>query len=273
MFFVISKVFWLLAQPLSLTFLLVLVGGILIGWNRRRSGLVFSGLGLLVLGLSAFTTLGFVLINPLEDRFERPDKLPTDVSTIIMLGGATVGRVSTARSITELNDAGDRLVETLRLAAMFPQAKVVVSGGSGMLEGEVETEAAIVARLFNAMGVAPERLVLEDQSRNTVENAELTRATLGEIKGSVLLVTSAFHMPRSMGLFRKAGIPVIAWPTDYRSTGAEGIGFDLVNPVLNFTTTGVAIKEWIGLAAYSLTGRIDSVFPAPDDQDALSTGN
>ena len=264
MFFVLSKIFWLLAQPLSLIFLLVLAGGVLVAWRKPRAGLILGGAGVLLLGLSSFTTLGFVMINPLEDRFARPADMPENVSTIIMLGGATVGRVSAVRGVTELNEAGDRLMETLRLARLYPQAKVLFSGGSGALEGEVLPEAEIAARLFKDMGIAPDRLLLEDQSRNTDENAEMTRDMLGNVDGEVLLVTSAFHMPRAMGLFRKAGLQVIPWPTDYRSTGQEGIGFDIVNPVLNFVTTGVAVKEWIGLVAYRMTGRIDSLVPGPD---------
>lgn len=264
MFFVLSKIFWLLVQPLSLIFLLGLAGAVLVAWRRVRTGLAIGGLALVLLGASSFTTLGFLLINPLEERFARPAEMPTDVSTIVMLGGATVGRVSAVRGITELNDAGDRLMETLRLARLYPQAKVLISGGSGALEGEVLPEAEIAARLFVDMGLGRDRLLLEDQSRNTDENAELTRDMLGPVDGTVLLVTSAFHMPRSMGLFRKAGLTVVAWPTDYRSTGQEGIGFDIVNPVLNFVTTGVAVKEWIGLVAYAASGRIDSVLPGPE---------
>ena len=112
--------------------------------------------------------------------------------------------------------------------------------------------------------MAPERLVLEGGSRNTEENADLTKAMLGDSVGPVVLVTSAFHMPRSVGLFRAVGVDVIAWPTDYRSAGDEGVGIDIVNPVLNLTTTGVAIREWIGLAVYFWTGRIADLFPAQD---------
>ena len=263
MFFVVSKLFWLVAQPISLSVLLVLIGWVLIAWRHVRSGLALGGVGLLILVISAYTTLGFVMIAPLENRFERPATMPTDVSTIIMLGGATVGRVSSARGVSELNDAGDRVVETLRLAEFYPKARVVLSGGSGLLDPGLETEAAIAGRLLSSMGVAPDRLVLEEESRNTIENAELTTALLGATTGPVLLVTSAFHMPRAVGLFERAGVSVLPWPVDYRSTGDETFGVDIVNPVLNLTTTGVAMREWIGLLVYALTGRIDTGFPAP----------
>ena len=262
MFFVISKVFWALIQPISLTFLLMLCGWLLVLFRRRRLGLAMGALGLLLLGASGFTTLGVLLIAPLEGRFVRPQPLPASVDHIVMLGGATAGHVSTLRQIAELTESGDRLTETLYLANLYPQARIVLSGGSGLLVADGEPEAETAARFFEAHGIARERLVLEGASRNTDENADLTKAMLGDEPGTVMLVTSASHMPRSVGLFRKVGIDVVAWPADYRSAGDEGLAFDVVYPASNIATTGVALKEWIGLAVYHWTGRIDDFLPA-----------
>jgi uncharacterized SAM-binding protein YcdF (DUF218 family) len=138
----------------------------------------------------------------------------------------------------------------------------VLSGGVGLLIADGEPEATTAERFFVDQGVEPDRLVLEAESRNTDENAALTLTMLGEPDGNIVLVTSAFHMPRSVGIFRKAGLEVIAWPADYRSAGDERVGLDIVNPVLNLTTTGVALREWIGLAVYAWTGRTSSFLPA-----------
>ena len=262
MFFVASKVFWGLAQPLSLSLLLLLVAVALFWWRRRRSGLAVAAAGLAVLGLSSFTSLGFAVIGPLEARFERPAEMPAEVGTIVMLGGATVSRVSTTRGVPEMNEAGDRLSETLRLAQLYPEARILLSGGVGLMVPDSEPEAVTAQRFLQQLGIAPERLILEGDSRNTDENAALSRELLADRPGAVVLVTSAFHMPRSVGLFRKQGIEVIAWPTDYRSTGEEGLGVDVVNPVYNLETTTAAVREWIGLVAYRMTGRIDDILPA-----------
>ncbi|MET3924318.1 YdcF family protein [Devosia sp. 2618] len=262
MFYLLSKIFWALAQPLSIVAVLVLLGIVLSAFGRRRLGLAASGVALVTLVLCGFTSLGFLLIRPLEDRFTRPETMPASVDTIIVLGGSTLARVSTARATAELNDAGDRLTEAVALSLIYPEAKIVFSGGAGVLEPNLEPEATTAERFFLAMGVAPERLVLEGESRNTDENAEMTAALIGSSTGTTLLVTSAFHMPRSVGLFRKVGIDVIAWPTDYRSSGLEGFGFDIANPPHNLNTTTIAIKEWIGLAVYYWTGRIDAMLPA-----------
>jgi uncharacterized SAM-binding protein YcdF (DUF218 family) len=261
MFFLLSKVFWLVAQPISLCVLLMLAGLVLVARRRIGWGLWVGGTGLSVLLVSAYTSLGLVLIAPLENRFVRPPIMPEQVSIIIMLGGATDGRVSSARGISELNDAGDRVVETLRLVQLYPTAPVVLTGGSGALAGEAESEAAIAGRLLQAMGIGAERLMLEEASRNTEENAARTRDLLGTESGPVVLVTSAFHMPRSVGLFEAAGLAVVPWPVDYRSAGNEGLSIDLANPVINLTIMSVALREWIGLLVYAGTGKIDSILP------------
>ncbi|HEY8575100.1 MAG TPA: YdcF family protein [Devosia sp.] len=261
MFYFLSKVFWVLAQPLSIVALLTLLALFCFWLGRRRLAIAAQVLAVLVLCLSSFTTFGALLIRPLEQRFERPATMPESVDTIIVLGGSTLARVSTARGVAELNEAGDRLTEAVILAMRYPEATIVFTGGTGLLDGG-EAEAVTAERLFLSMGIAPERLQLEAQARNTDENAELTADLLGDREGTALLVTSAFHMPRSVGLFRRVGIEVVPWPTDYRGSGAESFTFDFANPVHSLNITTVALKEWIGLLAYALTGRIDTVFPA-----------
>lgn len=262
MFLIVAKVFWIVAQPLSAGLILIVVGLILLWARWRRLGSAAAVAGALVLAISSFTTAGVLLIQPLEGRFERP-AWPPSMGAIIMLGGASDGRISAARQVSELTEAGDRFAETLRLAQLYPEAKIVVNGGVAVFTGGGEPEAETARRFFLDQGIGQERLVLESASRNTEENAELTKALLVGIKGPMLLVTSAFHMPRSMGLFRKAGIAVLPWPTDYRSTGIEGLAVDVTNPVDNLMTTTTALREWVGLAVYRWTGKIDELLPGP----------
>ncbi|MDB5536684.1 MAG: YdcF family protein [Devosia sp.] len=261
MFLIVAKIFWTVAQPLAAALLLVVLG-LLLSIRLRKSGVSMAVLGVLVLAVSSFTTTGALLIRPLEERFERP-AWPQHVGAIIMLGGASNGPISAARQISEFNLAGDRFAETLRLAQLYPEAKIVISGGMAVLQDGGEPEAETAQRFFLGLGIPQDRLVLEGQSRNTEENAEFSKSLLAGIEGPKLLVTSAFHMPRSMGLFRKAGIEVLPWPTDYRSSGLEGFGVDVTNPVDNLMTTTTAIREWIGLAVYHWTGKIDEMFPGP----------
>ncbi|MDZ7875658.1 MAG: YdcF family protein [Rhizobium sp.] len=262
--FVVSKLFWNAIQPLSLVFLLGLLALVLIWFRWLRPAVAALSLSLLILFLTLYTTLGSVLLQSLEARFPRPAGDPSEVSCMIVLGGAFETEVTTARGGVDLNQAADRFVEALRLAMRYPEARILVSGGDGSLSGVYEGDAAASIRFFEAFGIPGDRLITETTSRNTDENARNSRELLsGRDLGSCLLITSAFHMPRSVGLFRKAGVDVAPWPVDYRTAGNLSFALDFTQPTLNAQQMSTAVREWVGLAAYRILGRIDDVFPAP----------
>lgn len=262
--FVISKLFWNTVQPLSLVFLLGLLAIGFLGFRWLRCAATALALALLILFVTLYTTLGSVLLQTLEARFTRPDRDPPEIACMIVLGGAFETEVTTARGGIDLNQAADRFVEALRLAMQYPQAKILVSGGDGSLSGGYEGDAAASIRFFKAFGISGDRLIAETTSRNTDENAQNSRGLLAsEDLGPCLLITSAFHMPRSVGLFRKAGIDVTPWPVDYRTAGNLSFTLDFTQPTLNSQQMSTALREWVGLAAYRMLGRIDEVFPAP----------
>lgn len=263
MFFAVSKTLWFLAQPVTLIFGL-LVLALLLGLTRhRRIQGICVALALLILGLSAYTSLGYVALQPLEQRFARPAP-PAAVTGIIVLGGAMDTEINAIRRGYELNRSGDRFVEALRLAQLYPEAKILISGGSGALFPEGDTEAAAGARFFRDLGIEPARIIEEDGSRNTDENVQLTRQLVNPQPGDTwLLVTSAFHMPRSVGIFRKAEFPVVPWPTDYFTSGQDTFGLRLDQPAEGISVTTRAMREWIGLVAYWATGKSSDLFPEP----------
>ncbi len=262
MFFVLSKIFWALAQPVSLIVVLSALALVLLWFERHRSAGTLLFVAVSIGALGGYSTLGVLMIRPLEDRFPPPARPPQQVDAIIVLGGGFDGKVSRTRNEAELRASGDRFVEAIALAMRYPEAKVVISGGFGSLFQEGDTDAVIAKDFYPRFGIGPDRLLLEGESRNTAENAAFVKGLL-KPGGTVLLVTSAFHMPRSVGLFRKAGVEVVPWPVDYRSTGEEGVGLDFDNPVENLFTTSTAIREWLGLVAYKLTGQIDDLLPSP----------
>jgi len=261
MFFVVSKVFWFFVQPLNLAIFFGLAGIAAQAVGRRRIGLWSLSLGTGILVLAVWTSLGAILLHPLEDRAARPE-LPADIDGIVVLGGGFEGAINIVRGGYELNAGGDRFVEAAVLARRYPRAKVVISGGSGTLMLEGETDAAAAQRLLSGLGIEPDRLVLEDRSRSTYENALFTRDIVHPAAGeNWLLITSAFHMPRAMGLFRKAGFAVTPWPVDYRTIGKEGLTLFYDNPVDSLQTMTLAIREWLGLLAYRLSGRTEAILP------------
>ncbi len=263
MFFIASKLFWAVAQPGVLLLLLLWIGIVQLATSRGRRGMT-----LVIAVAAAFLVIVAVPLGewglaPLEMRFPAQEQLPDTVDGILLLGGAIDTDVTDAHGQVALNEAAERITETVVLARHYPAAPVVVSGGNGAIFPGIVTEAAAMGRLLIALGVADDRLILEDRSRNTFENAEFSKAIVGPKPGQRwLLVTSAAHMPRAVGCFRHVGWPVLADPVDYRTgLGLTPHSFDLGR---NLTLVGYAAREWIGLVAYRLSGRIDNLYPAPE---------
>jgi uncharacterized SAM-binding protein YcdF (DUF218 family) len=261
-FFVASKVFWMFLSPIVVLLILALVGA---SWPGDRWRGTFRSIGIaaiLILIAVAMTPLGLMAAAPLENRFPQPAADMPPPFGIIVLGGAVNGTVSKARGEIVF-DEGERMIEAAFLAKRYPQARVVFTGGSGSLIGESK-EAQAARELLIALGVDPARIIVEGKSRNTEENAQFTAAIVPpEPKQRWLLVTSAFHMPRAIGVFEKAGFNVVADPVAYRTLGpGNGWQWDL-DPGSGFRIFETAVHEWIGLAVYRATGRIDSLFPGP----------
>lgn len=262
MFFVLSKLFWAAAQPLSFTFILIFAGTLAVWLKWRRTGLTLLVASVAIVALTGFTSFGAVLMSPLEQRFSMPSAPPAHVDGIVVLGGFLDTYIDTTRGGYELDSAGDRIVETLRLAMRYPDARIVVSGGNGDLTGHFEGDATGARRFFGAFGISVGRIEYDTRSRNTWQNAVYSRELARPAPGQTwLLVTSAWHMPRAVGCFRQAGFNIVPWPVDHRTAPHEGFGFS-GNPLAGIGLTSLALKEWIGLAAYRLTGRTDAFFPA-----------
>jgi uncharacterized SAM-binding protein YcdF (DUF218 family) len=276
MFFYLAKGLWFLLQPSTLIALLIGYGAILIWTGWARWGRRFVTFGAILLLLAGLSPLGNALILPLEDRFPRAnlDEPPSPIG-FILLGGAEDRLVGGARHAPTLNEAGERIVEAAILARRFPAAKIAFSGGDAGILYKSDSEAQGAQALLTAMGVAQDRLILEANARDTYENAaflkeELTKqGELGSGKRWVL-ITSAYHMPRAMGAFRKADFDVEPWPVDYRTRGEADLTrpFDKVSEGLR--RVDVASREWVGLLAYWLRGRSDALFPAPEPRPVAS---
>jgi uncharacterized SAM-binding protein YcdF (DUF218 family) len=264
MFFILSKVFGFFAAPSHLVIALGLVGLALlltrfarVGWWLAAGSLI----GMAILGLSP---VGNALIIPLEQRFPPWDASRGAPDGILVLGGAILPDVSAARNDPALNEAAERMTAAVELARRYPDARILFSGGSGALIFDEGNEAEFALRLFESLGLPRARILLEDRSRNTVENAVFSKALAQPRPGERwLLVTSGYHMPRSVGIFRKVGFAVEPYPVDWRTRGTA----DALRP---FPTMGeglrrsdIAMREWIGLAAYWITGQSSELFPAP----------
>jgi uncharacterized SAM-binding protein YcdF (DUF218 family) len=265
-FFVISKLFWMVASPINLLLFAAFVGVLLCFGRWARFGRALALAAILILAAVATLPVGKILIAPLEDRFPVPSPDLPPPAGIIVLGGAINDGVSAARGETVFDEGGERLTEAVVLAKRYPEARVVYTGGTASFDpAATSTEALQARKLMAQMGVAPERITIEDKSRNTDENARFTAAIVHpEPSERWIIVTSAFHMPRAMGIFEKQGFHPIAYPVAFRTAGRWADDLRLTfEPGRNLRVFELALHEWIGLAAYWASGRIEHLFPGP----------
>jgi uncharacterized SAM-binding protein YcdF (DUF218 family) len=264
MFFLFSKTLGFFALPSNLVVTLAALGVMLMFTRFRRAGRMLATVGVALLLVAGLSPLGNILIYPLEQRFPPWDAARGAPAGIVVLGGAISPDVSAAHGTPALTEAAERLTAVAELAKKYPAARIVYSGGNARLLLVRGNEAEYALELFESFGIARERLTPEDKSHNTVENALFSKA-LAEPKAGErwLLVTSAYHMPRAIGIFRRAGFAVEAYPVDWRTRGRV----DLMMPFDSLTgglrRTDTAVREWVGLGAYWITGQSSALFPAP----------
>jgi uncharacterized SAM-binding protein YcdF (DUF218 family) len=265
--FTLSKIIGFLVLPSSLA-VMATVAGLLLQSRGSRPRLArrLTWGGVLLLAIAGIVPAGNWLILPLEQRFAGvAQPQPGDrIDGIIILGGFEDGWVTAGRGHLTINEAGERLSEGVRLARMFPAARVVFSGGAGTVFRPGAEATTSVADYFRDMGIGAGRVVLEGASRNTHENA-LFMADLLRPRDAErwILITSAYHMPRSVGLMRASGFAVVPYPVDFRTRDA-GDALRLFESIpAGLQRLDLAAKEWLGLVSYRLLGRTGELLPGP----------
>jgi uncharacterized SAM-binding protein YcdF (DUF218 family) len=261
LFFFGSKILWQLISPDNLFVISLLVALLLhyMGKNlyARR---IFAFLIISVVFLSLFP-LGSWLLYPLETRYQHNRKLPDRVDGVILLGGSVMPESSRDWQQLEIKDSGERLKGFIDLAHQFPNARLVFTGGSASITGNTPTEASILKLHLDELGINTERVVFEDRARNTAENASFTRQLVNPGPDSNwIVITTAYHMPRSIGVFCQVGWSVIPYAVDHRTNPDKlfEIRFNLLS---NASDLKLAMHEWVGLLAYYISGRIAQPFP------------
>ena len=264
MFFQLSKLLGFFALPTNFLISLGVLGLLLLltRFTRLASWLVVTSL--VLLAVAGLSPLGNLLILPLEQRFPHWDPSHVAPDGIVMLGGEISPSISLERGTIAFTESAARFVATLELARRYPNARIVISGGTGSLLYDEQPEAGVAVQEFEALGIPHDRLSAEEQSRNTVENAVFSRLIANPQPGERwLLVTSAYHMPRAVGTFRAAGFPIEPYPVGYQTRGPG----DAVRPSgvvsKGLGLTDIAAHEWLGLLVYRLTGRTLELFPGP----------
>jgi uncharacterized SAM-binding protein YcdF (DUF218 family) len=264
MFFILSKTLGTLSVPSHLITLLGVGGLALLGTGFARAGRWLLAASLALLVILGLLPAGTILTLVLEQRFPPWVASGNPPDGIIVLGGAIDPERSAARGMVSLNETAERVTEIAALGRRFPQARIVFTGGSANLVFAGPPESAFMLDLLESFGIPRSRVELEERSRNTLENARFTKALVDPKPGSRwLLITSAMHMPRAIGVFRQIGFPVEAYPVDWHTEGWIEVVKGPFWPVGGLLRTDLASKEWAGLFAYWLAGYTPELLPGP----------
>jgi uncharacterized SAM-binding protein YcdF (DUF218 family) len=261
--FYLSKIVWLLVQPLNLVAVLV-VAAALCAWLRRAKlarNLITFAAALLV--LPVVLPIDRWLLAPLETRFSDPNPWPSDVDGILLLGGAQKPRMTAHYGVPEVNAAAETLITFLALARRYPNARLAFSGGSGDMFHQELSEVMTVKLFLREQGFDDSRVVYESRSRNTYENALLSKRLLQPKAGERwMVITNARTVPRAIGIFRQVGWEVIPIPRDHLVVPDSSGWF---SPALldAYSNLSQGVYEWLGLVAHYASGRTNALFPRP----------
>lgn len=258
----------LFSVPSTLLGLFAITGLVLL-MLRVRIGAIVAASGLAGIGVAALSPLGNALLTPLDHRFPMWSYSPQQglEGIIVQCGSYDKVRFSYVSTLVLENDT-EPLVMVVDLARRYPDAKIILSGGNGSANLD---DAATLKKYFVSLGIAPERLVAEGQSRTVAESAKLVANLLHPLPSSRwLLVAYGYRMPRAVGAFRKAGFNVLAFPVHLRTDSWESMWMPDSSGSENLLKLDIAAHEWLALAYYKMRGYSDDWFAGPDISSGLS---
>jgi uncharacterized SAM-binding protein YcdF (DUF218 family) len=264
-FFTLSKTLGIAMLPTNFLIGIGVLGALLSATRFASLGRKLVIAAVILLAISGFSPLGNWVLYPLEARFPPWDATQGAPDGIVVLGGSIDPDLSIAHGTPVVRSAADRILAAATLARRYPKARLIFTGGSANLISNEAKEADYAVELFESLGISRDRLEIERQARNTQENAEFSLALAAPKSGERwLLLTSAYHMPRSVGVFRKAGFAVEPYPVDWRVGGRADLATFRIFAVEGLGSVDVGVREWIGLAAYRISGKSSEFFPGPD---------
>ena len=259
MFFLLSKSLGILVDPGVLLTLAIVAASLARLARWRRLAVLFQGCALAIILAFGILPGGVWLALPLEERFPIEPPLPDKVAGVIALGGTERLSQTATWGQPTLSDPSP-IAALVALGRRYPEAQLVFSGGARSPRNSALSEADIVRGFLAEMGLDNKRIVYEDTSRPTYENAVRSRDLIHPKPGDTwILVTQAISMPRAVGVFRKAGWSVIPYPAGYLSGSRSGEpSFDVLG---GLRLAALALHEWAGLLAYRAMGYTDALFP------------
>jgi uncharacterized SAM-binding protein YcdF (DUF218 family) len=269
-YFYLSKTIGVLAIPSTVVSLIVVLGLLL--WVSRYAhlGKRITVVGLVLMLIGGATPLGTALLLPLENRFPQWNDARGAPDGIVVIGGVLNTYISRKRNDIAFGPSAERMIAAVDLFRRYPSMRIVFSGGNPELVSVAIPEADLALRFFEHWGVPSNDIAIDPVARNTMENAIGAKRIAAPKPGERwLLVTSAFHMPRAIGLFRVAGFPVEAYPVDWKTGGWRDLRVLPSSPIGGFARLDLAAHEWEGLLVDWIMGRTSALFPGPSQETAM----
>jgi uncharacterized SAM-binding protein YcdF (DUF218 family) len=258
--FYLSKILWAFFSPAHFVVILFLLSFFVIKSPFFKT--FVRGFAGLFLCLALLFPIGDWALVPLE-TCTAEHGMPMRVDGVIVLGGGVNIRVSDSRNAIAFNDSSERIIAMLKLIKQYPNAQIVYTGGSSSLKHTEKGEADYVKQFLEDYGLNTANMAFQNKSRNTFEDAMLTQNMYGVLpKQNWLLVTSAYHMPRTLGLFMKAGekseTHFYPYAVDFKTP--EKIKFELrVDMLQTLLKLDTAAHEYVGLIVNKILSRSDSI--------------
>jgi uncharacterized SAM-binding protein YcdF (DUF218 family) len=265
MFFFLSKTLGVVLLPSNFLIGIGIVGLLLLLTRFAAQGRKLVIASVLLLAICGLSPIANLLLYPLESRFPPWDASRGAPDGIVVLGGAILPDLSAAHGVAVFGASVDRIIAAAGLARRYPNTRIVFSGGNAnLVASDAAKEADFAMPVLEGFGLSGDRLIMERRSRNTEENAEFSKALVSPKAGERwLLVTSAHHMARSVGIFRKIGFDVEPYPVDWRAGGRDDLWKFFIHFPEGLSRIDTASREWMGIVAYWLTGKTSEFFPGP----------
>ena len=257
MSFYLSKILWLIVNPFNIFIFITLFTMFLYFINFRRLSLIIYLINFIFIALISFLPIGSYLTYIIEKEFHTNTKFPDQVDGILILGGATNPLLFKEFDQISLNGSAERLVESVMIIRKFEKAKVIFSGGSGIVNRSDLGHSQVAKLFYKKMGVDINKIFFEDKSRNTHENIIYSKKIAKPKKNeNWLLITSAFHMKRALLIAEKNNWKLIPYAVDFKNIKDFKLTPNL-NLLSNLNSFQSGLHEWLGLVSYYLMGRTE----------------
>ena len=260
MSFYLSKILWLILNPFNIFIFITLLSIFLYFIKLKRLSLIIFLINFVFITLISFLPIGSYLIYTIEKEYHSNINPPEKVDGILILGGATIPQLYNEYNQISLNGSSERLVESVFIIKKFDKAKVIFSGGSGLVNRPDLDHAKVAKSFYKKIGIETNQIIFEDKSRNTYENIIYSKKIANpKINENWLLITSASHMKRALLIADKNNWKLIPYAVDFKNIK----NFKLIpnlELLKNLNSFQQASHEWLGLISYYLMGRTAKVF-------------